>query len=213
MTTSEILMTIFTAVIATTGVIGAVIFNNQLSVMQGQLDQMKSTSKIADETLITTQRPWVSVKATIGPRGLFYDANGANLDLIFLLKNTGNTPAVTVRIEGSPRIDVKTNDRIIELEKICAAAKSQESNPKMVGYTIFPGDTLPINVIYSFADKETLERTANAEHGFILPIVIGCVDYFLTFGEPVHHQSRFVYTVDYPIPEGGSACYKHRRWR
>jgi hypothetical protein len=71
MTTSEILMTIFTAVIATTGVIGAVIFNNQLAVMQRQLDEMKSASKIAEETLIATQRPWVSVKATIGPRGFF----------------------------------------------------------------------------------------------------------------------------------------------
>jgi hypothetical protein len=37
MTNAEILMSLFTALIAVTGVIGALIFNNQLSVMQGQL--------------------------------------------------------------------------------------------------------------------------------------------------------------------------------
>src|SRR5208283_2672352 len=54
------------------------------------------------------------------PRGLFFDANGANLDLIFSLKNTGPTPAVTVRIVGSPRFDVGSNDRLTALDKVWA---------------------------------------------------------------------------------------------
>lgn len=166
--------------------------------------KVAEAAKESADVAIIAQRPWVSVKATIGPRGLFFDVNGANLDLVFLLKNTGNTPATTVRIEGSPRIDVKTNDRMTELEKVCSEAKGRAPNPKMVGYTIFPGETLPVNSIYVFAGKSDLDRITAAQHGFILPIVIGCVDYFLTFGEPIHHQSRFVYSVDYRAPEGGA---------
>jgi hypothetical protein len=36
MTNAEVLMIALTAVLAVTGVLGAIIFNNQLSVMQGQ---------------------------------------------------------------------------------------------------------------------------------------------------------------------------------
>lgn len=167
----------------------------------------EAAKELADAAKLA-QRPWVSVNVKIGPRGLFFDVNGANLDLIFLLKNTGNTPAITVRIEGSPRIDVRTNDTMIELGKVCAAAKSQAPDPKMVGYTIFPGDTLTLNMAYSFAHKELLDETANRLHGFIVPIVIGCIDYFLTYGEAVHHQSRFVYNVVYANPEGGGGAIK-----
>lgn len=129
MTTSEILMICLTAVIATVGVIGAVIFNNQLAAMHGQLDEMKAASKIAEDTLVAAQRPWISIdsaKTRIGPRGLFYDKNGANLHMIFVLKNTGHTPAVNLQIIGGPRIDVSVNDRMIELKKVCDDAKKGE---------------------------------------------------------------------------------------
>jgi hypothetical protein len=204
MTASEILMVVFTAVIAVTGVIGAIIFGGQMKVMQGQLDEMKTTSKIAEDTLTATQRPWVSVKAAIGPRGLFFNENGANLHLIFALKNTGHTPAMTVRIEGGPRIGVKTNDRMTELEKVCSDARKRPPNPKMVGYTIFPDEPLTLDFTYTFASKEDLDRMAASQQGFIIPVVLGCVDYLFAFGDPIHHQSRFVYDVDYPIPGGGS---------
>lgn len=75
MTASEILMVVFTAVIAVTGVIGAIIFGGQLSVMQGQLNEMRSagtytkaaadaanhSAKIAEASLIAGQRAFISV--------------------------------------------------------------------------------------------------------------------------------------------------------
>jgi len=208
MTNSEIWMTCLTAVIAVAGVIGACIFINQLGVMQGQLTEMKATSRLAEETLEATQRPWVSIKPGIGPRGLYFDVNGANLDLVFSLKNSGPTPAVSVRIEGAPRIDVGSNDRINALEKVCTEAKAQAEHPRMAAHTIFPGETLDMNITYTFANKEQVALAAERMHGFILPVVIGCVDYFFTFGERRHHQTRFVYDLDCPAPNGGSLAIK-----
>jgi hypothetical protein len=49
-------MICLTAVIAVAGVIGSVIFNNQLAVMQGQLDEMKEAGKVADENLAVSKK-------------------------------------------------------------------------------------------------------------------------------------------------------------
>jgi hypothetical protein len=164
---------------------------------------VKATRKVAEaakeaaDAAQIAQRPWVSIKVEIGKRGVFYYPNGggANLDLVFLLSNTGNTPAITVRIEGGVRLGVKTNDTLTELEKVCTKAKSDKPNPSMVGWTIFPKDQLIVPITYSFAGKRDLDKLSKVHDGLITPRVIGCVDYFITFGGPVHHQSRFIYTV------------------
>jgi hypothetical protein len=195
---------IFNALLVAVGFLqaGALIFT--IFVTNKAANAATVAADVAKDTLIATQRPWVFVKLQLGQRGLFFNMNEANLDLVFLLKNTGNSPAVAVRIEGSPRIDITINDRIIELEQICSIALNRTPHPQDWGYTIFPGDTLTLPFTYTFADKEMLDKIVNEERGFIDPIVIGCVDYLFTFGELIHHQSRFVYTVDYPLPQGGS---------
>jgi hypothetical protein len=124
MTSSEILMAVFTAVIATTGVIGALIFNNQLSVMQGQLDEMKSTGKqtealiksssisaeasqtqakaaaesnvAAVKALQQSQRPWVIVESIEFARPITYTDDKYEMLLNLNLKNTGNSVATDV---------------------------------------------------------------------------------------------------------------------
>jgi hypothetical protein len=185
---STLLLMIFT---------GALVFATILLFWSGERT-VEATQKVAEaakeaaDAAQIAQRPWVSIKAKIGKRGLFYDANGANLDLVFLLNNTGNTPAITVSIEGRPRLDVKTKDRLTELEKVCATAKGYKPG---ISWTIFPKDPLTLPITYSFANKQDLEKLSHIHDGLITPQVIGCVDYFSTYGGPVHHQSRFIYTV------------------
>jgi hypothetical protein len=53
MTTSDIFMVVFTGVIAITGVLGAIIFNGQLNVMQGQLDVTKRAFRQLEGPLIS----------------------------------------------------------------------------------------------------------------------------------------------------------------
>jgi hypothetical protein len=63
--------------------------------------------------------------------------------------------------------DAGSNDRITELEKVCAAARQKPQNPKMFAETIFPGDTLDMNITYWGQDTKvhfmplSCERTAN----------------------------------------------------
>jgi hypothetical protein len=121
-TSSEILMVVFTAVIAVTGVIGAIIFGGQLSVMQGQLTEMQSTGKqtdqlieankslgdaaakqaVAAERASTTGRAWVfvslpmPVKVVVEP---LTGSEGAMVTLNFVIENFGQTPAVITDFE------------------------------------------------------------------------------------------------------------------
>jgi len=45
-------MVVFTAVIAVTGVVGAIIFGGQLKVMQGQLNELQSSGRQTDQLIV-----------------------------------------------------------------------------------------------------------------------------------------------------------------
>jgi hypothetical protein len=78
-----------TAVIAVGGLISAIIFGGQLNVMQGQLDEMKTASRIAENTLLTSQRAYVFINDI----DLIYgdDATSKFWQAIPRWENAGNT--------------------------------------------------------------------------------------------------------------------------
>lgn len=152
------------------------------------------TFEKTDETLRAAQRPWIQVSVEIGPRGLFYNSNGANLDLIFSLRNVGNSPALGAKIINGPLIDdVKENDAHMEAERLCDKERKKETNLRMVGDPVFQGSPWPIERIYTFS---VLSRDL-----FISPRVSGCIDYVSPYG--TRHQSRFFYNVVRPNGSGG----------
>jgi hypothetical protein len=78
-----------TAVIATSGVVAAVIFNNQLSVMQGQLDEMRQ-SFVADRAYVLNG----------GFKGYGKASVVSGIESAFVFKNFGRTPAEIRMISG-----------------------------------------------------------------------------------------------------------------
>jgi hypothetical protein len=167
MTTTDIFMICLTAVIATAGVIGAVVFNNQLTVMQGQLDEMKSAGKhteilagaakqsaeVARQTLEATQRPFVFVNS-------FELQPFANLIQISpKYENSGSTPTQNMHawiswktFPGEPPVDFNYPD-IDANGNIDTAPKTQPAfiGPKATSYggVIF----IPVSEIAKIKDK------------------------------------------------------------
>jgi len=112
MTTSEILMVVFTAVIATTGILGTIIFNNQLGAMQAQLNEMKAaredTKRSADAAIASSDAAKSAVKLSeiTAERQLraYVSVVSGSMQLVSLveggfgvkvhieLKNSGQTP-------------------------------------------------------------------------------------------------------------------------
>lgn len=118
MTTSELLMAIFTGVIAVTGIIGAFVFNGQMVVMKGQLAEMKSTGSqtqalidannksanaaeqsaksaaAANRLLTLTQRPYVQILNVELTSPLKRELTGDfTFSIQAVFKNNGATPA------------------------------------------------------------------------------------------------------------------------
>jgi hypothetical protein len=176
------------------------ISRQSLNVADRAAEAAQEAASVARQDLISTHRPWISVQVAIGPRGLYFDTNGANLDLVFTLKNIGATPAAALRIEGGPRIQI--TDELIELDKICTDSKGRPPDPNMWGHTLFPKEFLTIPVIYLFASKEDLGRLQRERKGFMRPFIIGCADYTFTFGDSAHHQSCFIYELYWHTPDG-----------
>jgi hypothetical protein len=65
----------------------------QIAIAKVSADAAIESNKLSRDLSVAENRPWLSVNIIIGHRGLYFDENGANLDLVFIVKNTGKTPA------------------------------------------------------------------------------------------------------------------------
>jgi hypothetical protein len=187
MTNTEILTILLTGVIALTGVIGAIIFNDQLSVMQGQLDVMRAD-----------QRPWISLNMQAdGP--LVHDERGWHFIVKYNVTSVGKSPAANVdfvatMIPWGPPLDVRPEagaplmfpmpdaDVRAATETACNAMAGFGAPPRDFGQIMFPGEQ----------DGKRFSANPHGnipQRGFINTfLVIGCATYrFL--GDPTVHRT------------------------
>lgn len=188
MSNAEIMTIVFSGVVAITGVIGAIIFNNQLSVMQGQLDVMRAE-----------QRPWISLSMQAdGP--LAHDGNGWNFLIKYDVTNVGKSPAIDVdflatmipwgppqpRNDGTPTMfpDV-TADVHAATESICNAMETSRA-AGTAGQTLFPSEQQAQQF------RVHPNGPINGE-GFIRNfIVIGCATYKFPNDSVTHRTIRII---------------------
>jgi len=168
----------------TFGLLGAGVWQGSLILRQ---------IKLARAEFDATHRPWVSVKAAIGPSGLFYNVNGINIELAFACKNTGGSPALNVAIVGEAEFAVFSFGLIGRLDSICKRVASGKLGAP--GTTIFPGDTVPLGMCWSEGKGWQEKTEIPAAKHLCQPIIIGAVVYQFPFGDRKFHFTRFVYHV------------------
>ena len=202
-------MICLTGAIAFCGLISAIIFGWQLTVMQGQLNEMQAD-----------QRPWV--KIDVLPRSLLVSGEGvAELQYSYRIKNIGNGVAVGARIVARAIIssqlpanmDIAQGLAMIQ-ESICTdfiASKETETEDKMrSGVILFPNEQYPENS-NDLSDNGFWGVSYIPESGVPRPVIkgvradwftlylVGCVTYQLRL-EPGRHQTGFIYRVVNLIP-------------
>ncbi|HEY3910649.1 MAG TPA: hypothetical protein VGM07_12265 [Stellaceae bacterium] len=175
----------------------------QRKVMQGQLVSMQSASQQTDRTIAAltaqanvmrgqldemeiTRRPWVT--ATFGAGPLTMSDGSVSLPTTIILRNTGQTPAISVHLDGEgyaifvPDIAAKT-------ATICARA-----GRGLPGGSVFPGDTPTLR--YTFEIPKTrldnLWKEDPKLRSFIFPLLIVCIAY-TEFGQPTIHHTPFMF--------------------
>jgi len=187
-----------TGAIAVGGLISAVIFGYQLREMQTASDLTREGIRISAETLIATQRPWVSIEMTIlGP--LTFDANGAGINIGVTLKNDGHSPAMHVRnfVTLDPDTAGHKGPDFCELQRTQTAQNFAQ--------VLFPEDTV-LDVHTARADSGEIKRAM--QRTGINPLITACVDYLSEFNN-IRHQTKLTANLLKKITTpGGIAAIK-----
>lgn len=165
----------------------------------------EKSAKIAEDTLVATQRPWVTVSIQVGGP-LTYSVKGATIAVRFNLKNIGHSPAIHVWNDvqiitpAFDKNDYWNPDPQAKLRQIFSNLKNQPPHP--MGYVLFPGTTV-VQKVTVMINSEELKRITEHDD-FIMPVVMGAVSYRFAFGNRDVHLTGFSVDVcrsDKPRPE------------
>jgi hypothetical protein len=153
-------------------------------------DAAESAARTAQDTLIASERPWITVQADIvGP--LTFDANGAHLPIRYRLKNIGHSPAVNVwgdQILYMP-IDPQ-RDTNSERSRLCSET---EKRSLTMGQAIFPTQDLVGTIVTSAGNEDIRNSTRFIR--FLNPAIIVCVAYRSTLDANSWHHTGMIYEL------------------
>lgn len=148
---------------------------------------------VAERNLIAAERPWVAVELAI-EGDLTFNSTEGRLNVVFLLSNTGKTPANNVDIEAKivPHTLMEFDEIKSKLNEISKRIAPKQS---LIGFTLFPGEktsvkhSLPIPLSEATAEAE--RREMKHLEDFLTPAVVGCVVYRSPFSKR-YHQTPFI---------------------
>lgn len=165
----------------------------------------KDSADVASKTLIATQRPWIYPEVRIGS-GLVLNDEGAKITFRYILKNSGNTPAINVevhpkffafqfgKVSGAPPnfvVEIPQTDAASELIKLCNdTAAVSEATAKinwLSGDPVFPGRDLENGVTITIPKPEIDSARAQSAYKSLIPVLLFCVTYRFPFDTKSHH--------------------------
>jgi hypothetical protein len=174
--------------------------NKSVSAANRQADAAATQAQTARQEFELSERPWVSADP-IQFSDLTFDKTAGHFTIRFLLKNTGHSPAAHAHIEAqlTPiKVDQIFKEPLERQKQLCDAARYRNTTGEFAAFTLFPGGQTTRDVVMSMAQADIANaefRPPNTkERPFIVPIIVGCIDYQFEF-KPGHHQTGFLYTL------------------
>lgn len=184
--------------------------------LQGQLVESRRSANIAALQLELTDRPWIKIEKVM-PRGngpeipalSFQDINVTSPQVIkqqtylnFEVhgRNVGHSTALSVKV--IPELYLAQwkdgySGKVKEEEaRFCAQRERENENWSSAAQAVFQGDPFDFYGGNSGAiSTDAMNFFSDIPGGpYILPVLIGCVDYQFQ-SSPVHHHVRFVYEI------------------
>jgi hypothetical protein len=176
----------------------------QASDMKRSIAEAKRAADVAEKSLVASNRPWIKVDIAVGGP-IFYNVNGVNFTIKYMLTNIGHAPASNVWITAiviAPELGAanrKPFDPRASLRELIAQLKSRPPMP--FGFPLFPGETITQDITVNIG-AEDLKRMTK-DFPLIFPNIIGAADYRIGFDDQAH-QTGFAIEVrrsDAPRPE------------
>jgi len=196
---------VFTCVIAGSTLLYATVASWQLCVLTEQTKATQTaaaaalaSAEVAQRQMELSERPWLSLDARLTiPLSFDAEHGGASLTVQFLLTNVGHSPAANAWIPASVILE---GNPIEEQEKLCGPYREKKERWPL-GYTIFPGQTMPQPIGLTIEQKD-IDAALARGGGFLFPSIIGCVDYGFEFSTG-HHQTGFIFHLLVPSDRPG----------
>jgi hypothetical protein len=178
---TTIFLILITAII---GLLTAFIFYYQLRTLDDQLQE----ARLADDA---SKRAWIY--ADFVPwNQIATDQNGdLTISINFVMHNTGHEPAVNVYPAADVRIAQKPDEVVSAQRHICDKRQNDKSAERVLGSTVFPGQTFVVGDKLHMAKDDWMKRQS---HGAAGPLILGCIDY-QSSGNPTRHTTGFAFFV------------------
>lgn len=180
----------------------------QTSAQQIAADAAKREANIGTNQLELSERPWVSIKEISINEPLRFDAKGALISTIHVLRNTGHSPGMHVKWK-SQLMTVnwfKGINTEISIAQDALCQRVRDSSP-LFENTIFPDDKITqsdgIDLPFKDIDAALKHRESEPEplRGTIELALVACIDYQFSFA-PGHHQTKYVFLMGTPARLG-----------
>jgi hypothetical protein len=178
--------------------------SGQLSIMRGQLDEMR-----------VDQRPWVRPQIVRADKFIVEDSK-LSFGVIVQFINSGKSPAFNIDYWDNvvaadyPRLLLRQGDMCRAAEN--ASASTDERIQR--NFTIFPGDNgdRTFNFGYEGTDVNQFDVTTAGTNKVIWidPVIIGCVTYRY-FNDTAFHHTWFAYELGQIAPTGEFARVIHKQ--
>lgn len=181
-------------------------FGKQLGFMKSSNDTATKAANAALETVnlgreqyVATHRPWIKVQLNHAG-DLKRDSDGGwRIDLVFKIKNVGNTPAQNVYPNPRFYAGEGSSDEVKQAQLKLATEYKPIVDANLVGLTIFPGESSKIHITIRIT-KDVAENKDLIHIGFsdCFPrlFIVGSVHYKSTLGE-MPHRTGFIRSFGY----------------
>jgi hypothetical protein len=163
--------------------------------------------RLARDDFNATHRPWIPIIKTTLNFGVRWAQGNAILGIDVFCKNTGNSPARRVSLAAAIFPYLVNDDIPKEMTKIQAAHRTAATRD-LIEHTCFPGmpDELRLSRAFvilasTIADLKDFLGDPATE---MVPVIVGAVEYYFSFGEPTPHYTPFVYHLWRTDKEGNT---------
>jgi hypothetical protein len=156
----------------------------------------------AHDTLVVSERPWITVTVGLNGPGLTFNPDGsASLNLGIAVKNIGHSVATGINIRPemfamSFSANGMFNEPLDKQSSFCEKVRKAAIDPRRL-FTLFPTEdtTANITVTLTKADIDSAIMPFNKRDAkYVLPVIYGCVNYQFSF-DKLTHQTQFIYEL------------------
>jgi hypothetical protein len=173
-----------------------------------QSREMKASIDLARDDFNATHRPWVPITSAAVHSGFNWVNGTAIVGFSVCCKNTGNSPAQRVSL-ASRIFPFLVNEEIPqEIAKLQASHPLPGALPQLIEHTLFPDIDGELRLSTALAipagEFASLKDRFGGPATEMVPVILGSIEYYFSFGEQTPHYTPFVYHLWRTDAEGAA---------